>query len=281
MQRRRPLVITVSTLAITALAACDNTGDSNAPNTITSTPHVSAGSTGQTSPTTTATSGSTGLGESTGPTGSAQSSTAATSTATTTHDDSSARRAKLSQIPPAKMAGLNAQWVWDASTAGAGVRPTGPASSRCMRSSMTAIGGVTEYSTRYTSTRSAQDEAMLTTAVFPDEHTAVTTASVLSTWLRTCRDYTAHQPGVEHVTLGADHTVATEVGDAHQRLVSFGPVNGKAHAAYFNGEGYVRDGDVISYLVMHSVGQDYNYPVGSAPVDHGLQVAATYLKRSR
>lgn len=214
---------------------------------------------------------------------SATESTGSTSStpAPTSHDDSPGSRAKRSQIAKSDLPGLNDQWQWNRSNGAGGPRRDNPAPSVCMRASLTAIGGVTEYSTQYTKAGVPEDEAFQMTAVFPDEPTAQMAESVLAAWQRTCRSYVAQRDGVDRVQVSADRTVASSVGPGHQRLVIYSPAAGDPDAGYFNGEGYVRDGDVLTYLVFHSVGQDYNYQLGKEPVDLGLAVAGDYLERSR
>ncbi len=220
-------------------------------------------------------------GESTVPDDTTDTSPTPTTASPTTHDDSSAARARQSKVPMRRMPGFNEQWSWDGATSGTGEPSDGPARSRCQRASLTAIGAVVEYTTTYTRSDAADDAAAVTTGVFPDEQTATMAESVLAKWLATCRSNVRKQPGVNRVQVSTESTVDTVVGPGHQRLVSFGPVAGDRESRYFNGEGYVRDGDVLSYVVFHSVGQDYNYPAGQQPADLGLRMAATYLKRSR
>ena len=273
----RPHRLAAATLALTmaaALSACNNDTTGGA---------AAAGPTEQTPTAETTSSSPT---ESTAPTTmSGEPSDVATSSVgsptPTTHDNSSVRRARQAQVPLADMPGFNADWVWDRAAGRSGVRPESPASSRCMRASLTAIGGVVEYSTSYTVAGDKEDEAVLTTAVFPDEHTATMAESVLASWLAKCRTYLSHQPRIDSVAVTDDRTLATSVGTAHHRLLGFGPVEGDPDSQYFNGEGYVRDGDVLSYLVMHSVGQDYNYADDKEPVVLGLQQAADALTSSR
>ncbi len=258
------------------LSACDNTQDASSPNAGETTQVTTPAETSASSDSTT-----TSPSDPTPTTSEPSASTASSSPTPTTHDNSPTRRAKQAQVPAAALPGFNTEWIWDNARGRAGVRPVSPGSSRCLRASLTAIGGVVEYSTAYTAQGDAEDEAIVTTAVFPDEHTATMAESVLATWQRTCRGYLAQQPGVGRVGQTVDRVVQTVVGPAHSRLLSFGPVKGDRDATYFNGEGYVRDGDVISYLVVHNAGQDYNYTVAQEPVVRGLKVAARYLKKSR
>jgi hypothetical protein len=275
MRRPRRLaaaVVLALTLTVAGtMSACDSSDDSGATDSTgpTTDDQVSTPPTSDTA--------STEPSDSTEPTEDSMSS----SPSPTTHDNSSVRRAKQSQVALADMPGFNSDWVWDKASGNAGPRPTSPGQSRCMQASLTAIGGVVEYSTAYTVAGDSEDEAVLTTAVFPDEHTAQMAESVLASWQQRCRVYLSRQPGVDQVAITDDRPTGTSIGPAHSRLVGFGPVQGDPESGYFNGEGYVRDGDVISYLVMHNVGQDYNYEEGREPVQLGLKAAADALERTR
>jgi hypothetical protein len=273
VSRRPAMASIVAVTAVLALSACDNPDDSVTQNATVSTTDV----------TTPAESGSTSPTQSTGSTSepAETSGSPSSSPSTTSHDDSSTSRARQAAVPRSKLPGLNDQWVWNTSRGASGPPADSPGTSVCMRATMTAIGGVAEYSTVYRQKGVPEDESVLTTAVFPDERTAQMAESVLSTWLSKCASRAAKQPGVDRTKVSEDNPVSTVVGTGHQRLVSFGPAQGDPDSGYFNGEGYVRDGDVISYLVIHSVGQDYDYPAGAQPVDLGLKVAAQYLKRTR
>jgi hypothetical protein len=276
----RPHRLAAATLALAmaaSLSACNN--DSPSDGAAAGPTERSEHTTTASEPTSPSTTSETQPSEPSEPTESTLSS--AGSPTPTTHDNSSVRRAKKAQVALAVMPGFNADWVWDGAAGRAGVRPESPGSSRCMRASLTAIGGVVEYSTSYTVAGDAEDQAVLTTAVFPDEHTATMAESVLASWLGKCRAYLSHQPRVDSVAVTDDRSLSTSVGTGHHRLIGFGPVEGDPDSQYFNGEGYVRDGDVLSYLVMHSVGQDYNYADDQEPVVLGLQKAADALRASR
>ena len=271
---RRPRRLAAVVLALTVagtLSSCDSSDDSGA--TDTAGPTTEAQAPTEAEQTTPATEPS----DTTEPAEDSPS----VSPAPTSHDNSPLRRAKQSQVPLADLPGFNADWTWDKASGKAGPRPPSPGQSRCMQASLTAIGGVVEYSTAYTVAGDSEDEAVLTTAVFPDEHTAQLAESVLASWQKKCRAYMSRQPDVDQVAVTGDRVTKTAVGPAHSRLVGFGPVKGDPDSGYFNGEGYVRDGDVISYLVMHNVGQDYNYEEGQEPVQLGLQAAAEALERTR
>ena len=270
-----PLLLFVGSIGI---VGCDDNSDSSAPNDTKSTTDVdtptesSGAATSSSEPT-----------DSTDPTTEPADSTGATSGSPppTTHDNSSTRRARASQVAKEDLPGFNDQWSWDSTRVTNTAPGNGPAMSRCSHSSLTAIGGVAEYTTTYLSNASKYDQARLTVAVFPDEKTATMAASVLDTWLAGCRAWLGQRNAVDRIKVTADTPVSTSVGTAHSRVASFGPVPGDPDSTYFNGEGYVRDGDVISYLVVHSIGQDYNYEQGQEPAALGLQVAADALKASR
>lgn len=275
---RRPTrsvrICTVTAAAFLAFgtSGCDNGEDPSAPSDTASSPDTtSATDSAPTEP-----SGSTQ------PTSPIESSPATVESPTpTSHDNSPVGRAQRSQVAAADLPGFNKQWVWDDANGGAGPRGTVPASPRCMQASLTAIGGVVEYSTLYTVAGDTEDQALLMTAVFPDERTAQMAEQVLSSWQGRCRTFLSRQPGVDAVAVTEDRTIRTSVGKGHTRLVGFGPVKSDPDSMYFNGEGYVRDGDVISYLVVHNVGQDYNYADGKEPVALGLLAAASALESSR
>jgi hypothetical protein len=272
---RRPLVAAVLALTVVGtLNACGDSGDSDAAGSSDSPATTEAETPSESAPTSDA--DPTEPSDSTVP-----SESSATSTAPASHDNSPLSRAKRSQVPMAKLPGFNADWTWDKASGRSGPRPTSPGQSRCMQASLTAIGGVLEYSTAYTVAGDPEDEAVLTTAVFPDEHTAQLAESVLASWQKKCRAYVSRKPDIDSVAVTEDRALQTSVGTAHSRLVGYGPVEGDPDAGYFNGEGYVRDGDVISYLVMHNVGQDYNYDEDKEPVALGLLAAANALKQTR
>lgn len=193
--------------------------------------------------------------------------------------DSSPARARRAQIPPAALPGFNADWRWETA-----VRTRNPAAatpSLCLRSSLVAIGGVNQVATTFRSSLSRVDVAYQVTAVFPDVQTATTAEKVLFAWLDGCRKHVVTTEGYRRVSVGPWYTQPTRVGRAFSRLVAAGPVAGAPDDTVFSGEGYVRDGDTITYLVLRNVGQDYNYDQGSEPVQAALPVAATYLLRSR
>jgi hypothetical protein len=275
---RRPLAAAVLALTVVGtLNACGDSGDSDASGTSDSPATTEAEPSSETAPTSDA--DPTEPSEPSDSTVPSESS--ATNTAPASHDNSPLSRAKRSQVPMAKLPGFNADWTWDKASGKSGPRPKSPGQSRCMQASLTAIGGVLEYSTAYTVAGDTEDEAVLTTAVFPDEHTAQLAESVLASWQKKCRAHVSRQPDVDSVAVTEDRPLQTSVGPAHSRLVGYGPVEGDPDSGYFNGEGYVRDGDVISYLVMHNVGQDYNYDDDKEPVALGLLAAAKALKQTR
>ena len=193
--------------------------------------------------------------------------------------DSSPARARRAQIARSALPGFNAQWRWDSA-----VRTSSPAaatSSLCLRSNLVAIGGVSQVATTFRASLSRVDVAYQVTAVFPDVQTATTAEKVLFRWLQQCRGHARSVLGFSRVGVSPERLLPTGVGTAHSRLVTAGPVAGAPDDTVFSGEGYVRDGDTITYLVLRSVGQDYNYEAGAEPVEVGLAVAATYLVRSR
>lgn len=201
-------------------------------------------------------------------------STAPTSTPTR-EPDSSPGRAREAQIPPGRLPGFNAEWRWN---------QTGRLRdlvSPCMRSTLVSIGAVKQVGRTFGSTAGAPtDEAAQLTGVFPDEHTAITSAAVLTAWHDNCAKAAADQ-GLKQVSVSRLRDVPTPVGTGHQWRLTYRPVPGQPNSAWFISQGFVRDGDTITLLVYRNAGQDYNYPVGSEPIDRALAVAGHYLASSR
>ncbi|MBA3309378.1 MAG: hypothetical protein H0U28_04850 [Nocardioidaceae bacterium] len=193
--------------------------------------------------------------------------------------DSPPVRARQVLIPKSRLPGFNEQWVWDhASTRrGPGEQPPGV----CLQSSLTAIGGVVEYRRSYSSSLSRRDTAVQVGVVFPDEQTATTAVDVLRAWQQRCDAHATEEGDLLRVQVSAVRTVRTKVGAGEQWMVTYRPVPGEPDSVWFNAEGYVRDGDTLTYLVIRSAGQDYNYPSGAEPIDNALRTAGRYLLKTR
>lgn len=188
-------------------------------------------------------------------------------------------RARKSRIPAASLPGFNDEWVWQQAASGPG--PSEHLPGLCLRSSLTAIGAVAEHRTDFTSDLSDTESAVQLTAVLPDEQTAQTASDVLLTWQGDCDNHARSELGLKGVEVGSPEETPTDVGPAVHWLSTYGPVEGDPDAAWFVAEGFVSDGDTLTYLVMTSVGQDYSYPPGSTPIERSLQVAADALINSR
>jgi len=264
--RRRAAAVTTA-LALTLLAsACNDepddssTGDATDPSVSTS----GAPSDGPTEPTESAT-----VTEPAEP----------TSTGDPGAGDSSTSRAKRAAIKAAALPGFNAEWTWQKRSSGPG--PGQDIPSVCMVSSMTAIGAVEpEWRTDYESDLDPDSYAVVMTGVFPDELTVERSEGILASWLKGCAKQ-ARSLGLKKVSVTPVRTVDTAVGPGRQRLVMYRPVAGDPDASWFQAEGYVRDGDTITYAIVTTAGQDYNYEVGAEPIDQILQVAADRLAKTR
>lgn len=149
-----------------------------------------------------------------------------------------------------------------------------------MQSSLTGIGGVTEYRTDFTSPLDENSWAVQQTVVFPDDLTAKTSQSVLEAWQSKCAKQ-AKALGLKKVQVGKVSTVNTPAGAGEHWLVTYRPVPGDPNAAWLQAEGFVRDGDTLTYLVMTTPGQDYNYEPGQEPMAQALGVAGKRLIASR
>ena len=266
---RRPVMsirLAAAAICLGVLAGCNDDPDTD---TATDEPAVSASD----SPTTTAATEDPATTEPAEPT---------ETTATTPPDDdpsdSEAARAKRAQIPAAKLPGFNDQWKWTKQSSGPGPGQDMP--SVCMKTSLTAIGGVTEYRTDFDSPLDELSWAVQQTAVFPDDVTAKTTESVLKSWQAKCAKQ-ATSLGLRKVQVGKISQVTTPAGPGQQWLVTYRPVPGDPNAAWLQAEGFVRDGDTLTYLVMTTAGQDYNYEPGQEPMAQALGVAGKRLIASR
>lgn len=252
-------------LCLAALAGCNNDpDDSSSPDEPSATPTEATASSAPTEPVETETTP-----------------TEAESTSTPPDDnpsDSDPARAKQAQIPARQLPGFNPEWKWTKRSSGPG--PGQDVPSVCMQSSLTAIGGVAEYRTDFDSPLDDSSWAVQETVVFPDEQTAITSESVLDAWQKKCARY-AKSAGLKDVKVTRLSEVSTATGPGQQWLVMYGPVPGDPDASWMQAEGYVRDGDTMTYLVMTTAGQDYNYESGQEPVAQGLQVAAERLLATR
>jgi len=241
-------------------------------------PDDSAGD-GETEPTAATTSDSTSQ-EPTEPTESSTPTEPTESSATSDpgSGDSPPSRAKKAAIKPAALPGFNTEWTWQKRSSGVG--PGQDIPSVCMVSSLTAIGAVTEWRTDYESDLDADSYAVVMTGVFPDELTVERSEGILAGWLKGCAKQ-AKSLGLKKVSVTPVRTVDTSVGPGQQRLVMYRPVAGDPDASWFQAEGFVRDGDTITYAIVTTAGQDYNYESGSEPIDQILQVVADRLAKTR
>ena len=189
--------------------------------------------------------------------------------------DSSPKRARLAQIPASKLPGFHPAWKW---TETAKLRDT---TSPCLLTTLVAIGAVDEVGRRFTNSTSDTSEAVQLTGVFPDEHTALTATAVLTAWHDKCAENATEESGLKRVRVSDMRDVSTPVGTGRQWMVTYKPVPGHRNWGWFDAEGFVRDGDTITYLLLRNAGQDYNYETGQEPIDRALAVAGALLKRTR
>jgi hypothetical protein len=193
-------------------------------------------------------------------------------------NDSPPARAKQSSIAAGQLPGFNEQWTWQRRSAGPGPGQDMP--SVCMKAPLTAIGAVSEYRTDYDSDLSANSWAVVMTAVLPDSKTGQRAQSVLETWQRDCAQQ-ASSLGLKRVRVTPVRTTDTAVGVGEHVLVTYRPVAGDPDAGWFQAEGFVRDGDTLTYVIITTAGQDYNYETGAEPMDQALAVAGDRLLQTR
>ncbi len=268
-QTRSSAAVALACAAVLALGACDDGTPTSADESSTSEP--TASSAHPTTPTETT--------EPTTPGETVKTETSEPPTPKPPMDDSTAERARQTQIKPADFPGFNDQWQWDAATGSPGEGQRNQ--SICLHTDLVAIGGVNEYSTTLKSSADGAAVAYQLTAVFPDEHTAMTAETVLDNWQTRCQSYARSEKNLKHVDVSAVRDVPTVVGAGKQWMVTYRPVPNDPDSVWFNAEGFVRDGDVITYLVIRNAGQDYNYEVGQEPMDLAVAVAGDYLKKTR
>lgn len=204
--------------------------------------------------------------------------TAPTETTEPNPNGSNVKRAERAQMPADELPGLNDEWVWQQESEGEGPGERPP--SVCMQTSLESIGAVGEYRTDYTSSLDDQVRAVQLTAVFPDAQTANLASTVLNSWHAACKA-NATSLGLKKVKVGPITKVPTSVGTGKTWLTTYGPVKGHPDDSYFHAEGFVTDGDTMTYVVFISPGQDYNYPDGETPAELALKLGADYLESSR
>ncbi len=195
-------------------------------------------------------------------------------TPTTSSTAVSARRLRAALVPAAELPGFNDSWTWDRQRV---FRGAGLALPGCSRANLIAIGGVAAVLSDYRSPASDDTAyAVQVTVRFPDEQTASRAESVLIAWHDRC-EKTLRQQGRKNPQVGDIAAVTTDVATARQWLSTYGPVPGDPDATYFHAEGFVRSGHLLSYLILHNAGQDYNYEQGDEPMANALKKAAEFL----
>ncbi len=145
---------------------------------------------------------------------------------------------------------------------------------------MIAIGGFAEARRDYSSSLTDEAGATVISVVFPDAETARSAVSVLAAWQQRCAAYAEDELGRTRVRVSSAEQVRTVVGPATHWLVTHGPAPGRG-SSWFDAEGYVVDGDTLTYTVIRVVSQDYSYPAGRSPIEETLLVAGARLARTR
>lgn len=164
-------------------------------------------------------------------------------------------------------------WASQRVTTGPGTRPP----PGCSRSSLISIGGVEEARSVYEAADSDDAYAVQVTAVFPDEQTAITAESVLMAWHDQCRQQLASK---QDVRVSPAIPVRTDVGAGTRWLSSYRPVPGDPGALWMHAEGFVRDGDRVSYLVLAAAAPAHAAGHHEPPMEGAIEIAAAYLAAS-
>jgi len=243
--RRRHAVSVV--LVLTALYGCaDPTGEPTAsPQTPTST-----------------------VPESTQPPPSTTESASPTEAPTTGVETRSGLRSAL--LAPEAMPQLNESTPWQLATTRDDARP-----SVCQKVALPAVGATRVLQQDY-AVADTDITASQVVAEFPDELTAGYGFDIVSSWLRSCGARLKAQ-GYEQRNVPAAYT-PMELGDRAGWAVSFyGPAEQDPSGSHIQAEALVLAGSHLSWLVQHSVGQDYNYEPGESPPERAVSLIADRL----
>ena len=150
----------------------------------------------------------------------------------------------------------------------------------CMQSSLTAIGGV-DASTAPTSTARSMTTRGPSSRPrsSPTSRPPQTPSRSSRPGRRKCAKQ-AKSLGLKKVQVSQDQRGPRPSPDpGEQWLVTYRPVPGDPDSAWLQAEGFVRDGDTLTYLVMTTAGQDYNYEAGQEPMAQALGVAGETVDR--
>lgn len=148
----------------------------------------------------------------------------------------------------------------------------------CHKFAMTSIGATRVVARDYVHAGGASPDevdAGHLVAEFADARTARRALEVLKAWRGQCEEELG-----EYDTRKVHDFEPVEVpgGDGGWYLLIYGPPEGEMpDVGYFDAQGMVRVGKLISVLRMRGIGQDYNYPAGEEPLVFGVRAAAAKL----
>lgn len=174
-----------------------------------------------------------------------------------------------------QMPAFNERWTWKvASTRDEeGAEPFGT----CHKVPMTSIGAVGVVVRTFTAKRYPEDpgSASQLVAEFPDGMTAKRAYAVLESWRADCED---RLRDYDRRTAHDFEPVDVPGGVGGWYLLIYGPPEGGSlDDGYFDAQGLVRVGKLVSVLQMRGIGQDYNYTAGEEPMVGGVERAAAGL----
>lgn len=264
-RRGRPDIcpVTVVALAILVLTGCDAssppaplpTRTSSRTTTTTATP-----STGAVAPST--------------PSTTTRARTAATSRSTASPPTSTRTdRAKAARISAGQLPGFGRAWPWRRRAATAAAPAGAPAGGFCIHTSLVSIGAIDQWQTTYDGASGAR--ATVVSGQFSDAETAMMGEQVLATWQATCQQYWSSHARSTSTKVTAPRVTDTVVGPGYSVLVA------QSSLGRFTGEGYVRDGDTITYVILRTGGRDDNDPGGKSPEEKAVAVAGDRLLVAR
>lgn len=175
-----------------------------------------------------------------------------------------------------EMPGPNDEFSWK--VAGTRTEEGAEPFGTCHKFAMTSIGATRVVARDYVHAGGASPDevdAGHLVAEFADARTARRALEVLNAWRGQCEGELG-----EYDTRKVHDFEPVEVpgGDGGWYLLIYGPPEGEMpDVGYFDAQGMVRVGRLISVLRMRGIGQDYNYPAGEEPLVFGVRAAAAKL----
>jgi hypothetical protein len=176
-------------------------------------------------------------------------------------------------LPAGKVGKLNQEWRW---LAGNDLRREPARMVACHRAGLLDIGADELAVREYTSDLDAAVRAYQLVAAYPDEMTARRAHRVLESWHGSCKQRLEQRSsGGDGVHVSPIEQAPTSRGTGLS-YVSFRPT--ATGTAAIDNVGFLRDGRVLTLVVVKLEGDDYNYPRGRTPAATTLRAAAALVR---